>query len=322
MKSSDTTVLVIGGSGFLGLQWVLQLLDAGYSVRTTVRALAKKGKVLQALQSAGANVSRLEFFEADLTSDKNWYTAVSGCRYVLHVASPFPADNPQDENELIVPARDGAQRVLKAAKEANVERVVMTSSFAAIGYSEPDKTHVFSEVDWTDENAPIPAYIKSKTVAEKAAWNFVRTQGNGLELSVINPVGIFGPVMGDNYSASVATVIKGIVDGKITESPDFTFGVVDVRDVADLHLKAMVHPDAAGERFLATSDGVMSFADVADLIRKERPQFASEINIQHKTEDSFYISMDNQKAKNWFDWKPIAKESAILASVDSLYGKA
>ncbi|WP_258561862.1 NAD-dependent epimerase/dehydratase family protein [Chryseobacterium chendengshani] len=215
--------------------------------------------------------SHLALIEADLTTDKNWDEAVKGCDYVLHVASPFPADDPKDENELIVPARDGALRVLKASRDEGVKRVVLTSSFAAVGYSIDAKDHIFTEKDWTDLNAPLPAYIKSKTVAEKSAWEFMEKEGNGLELSVINPVGIFGPVIGGITSASLDIAISGILNGSMDKTPPFTMGVVDVRDVADIHIKAMLHPAAPGERFIATSDGVMSFYDVAELFKKERP---------------------------------------------------
>lgn len=253
-----------------------------------------------------------------MTQDTNWSEAVEGCDYVLHVASPFPAENPSDENELIIPARDGALRVLKASRDAGVKRVVLTSSFAAIGYSNSTKNHIFTEKDWTDPNTPIPAYIKSKTIAEKAAWDFMKEKGGDLELCVINPVGIFGPVLGNNYSASVKVVIEGILKGDIKESPNFTMGVVDVRDVADIHLKAMLNPLANGERFLATADGVMSFYDVAELIREERNSLAHSIADLNKTDEAYYIQLSNQKAKTMLDWNPRSKEEAILASVDTL----
>ena len=313
------TVLVTGGTGFVGIHTVLQLLQQGYNVKTTLRALHRKNEILDALVEGGiTNFEHLSFFEADLTSDGSWHKAVEGCDYVLHVASPFPLGEPKDENELIIPARDGALRVLKAAKAAGVKRVVLTSSFAAIGYGMKKKGYVFTEADWTDENAPIMAYIKSKTVAEKAAWDFVNTEGEGLEFTVINPVAIFGPMLGTITSASLEGVIKTIVDGHVTESPAFTFGVVDVRDVAAIHIKAMLHPEANGHRFLATSQEVMSFYDVAQLIKQERPQKAAKIGEMKPTADDFYIQMSNRKAIDMLDWHPRNKEEAVLASVDSL----
>jgi len=313
------TVLVTGGTGFVGIHTVLQLLQQGYNVKTTLRTLDRKNEILDALAEGGiTNFEHLSFSEADLTSDWGWHKAVEGCDYVLHVASPFPLGEPKDENELIIPARDGALRVLKAAKAAGVKRVVLTSSFAAIGYSIKKKGHVFTEADWTDENAPIMAYIKSKTVAEKVAWEFVKTEGKGLEFTVINPVAIFGPMLGTITSASLEGVIKTIVDGNVKESPAFTFGVVDVRDVAAIHIKAMLHPEANGHRFLATSQEVMSFYDVAQLIKQERPQKAAKIGEMKPTADDFYIQMSNRKAIEMLDWHPRNKEEAVLASVDSL----
>ncbi|WP_042723137.1 aldehyde reductase [Flavobacterium sp. B17] len=313
------TVLVTGGTGFLGVHTILQLLKQGYEVKTTLRSLAKKDSIIKALEQVGiTDFSRLSFFEADLTSDNNWNEAVKGCDYVLHVASPFPAQDPKDENELIIPARDGALRVLKASRDANVKRVVLTSSFAAVGYSKNIKDHLFTEEDWTDVNAELPAYIKSKTVAEKAAWNFIEKEGNGLELSVINPVGIFGPALGGITSASLDIAVSGILNGNMEYTPTFTMGVVDVRDVADIHIKAMLSPDAGGERFIATADGVMSFYDVAELFKKERPQYTANIKKLEPIGKEFYKEMSNEKAKTILQWNPRSREEALLASADSL----
>lgn len=316
---SKQTVLVTGGTGFVGIHTILQLLQQDYLVRTTLRSLHRKTEIIEALQAGGlTDLSRLSFFEADLTSDSGWDTAVTDCDYVLHVASPFPMTQPDDENELIIPARDGSLRVLKAARAAGVRRVVLTSSFAAIGYGPRIPGHVFTETDWTDEQAPIMAYIKSKTVAEKAAWEYIRTEGGAMELTVINPVAIFGPMLGSISSASIDGVIRPILSGYVTESPAFTFGVVDVRDVADIHIRAMLHPAANGERFLATSTGVMSFYDVAQLIRQERPEQAAGIGAMQPTGDAFYIELSNQKAQELLDWHPRTKETAVLASLDSI----
>jgi len=315
---NNQTVLVTGGTGFVGIHTTLQLLQQGYKVKTTLRSLSKKDSIINALKDGGlTDLQNLSFFEADLTADAGWNEAVKGCDYVLHVASPFPLVEPEDENELIIPARDGSLRVLKAARKAGVKRVVLTSSFAAIGYSINPKDHIFTEEDWTDENAPLQPYIKSKTVAEKAAWDFLKNHGGDLELTVVNPVGIFGPVIGDIVPASFEGVIKGLIEGTVTESPAFTFGVVDVRDVADIHIKAMLHPEANGQRFLATSEGVVSFYDIAQLIKKERPEKAAKIAELKPTATEFYIEMSNKKAREILDWHPKSKEEAILASVDS-----
>jgi nucleoside-diphosphate-sugar epimerase len=315
-------VLVTGGTGFLGVHTILQLLQQEYKVKTTLRTIAKKNTILKALEDGGiTDFSNLSFVEADLTSDNNWDEAVRDCDYVLHVASPFPAQDPIDENELIIPARDGALRVLKASRDAGVKRVVLTSSFAAVGYSIDEKDHIFTEKDWTDTNSELPAYIKSKTVAEKSAWEFIEKEGNGLELTVINPVGIFGPVIGGITSASLDIAVSGILNGTLNYTPTFTMGVVDVRDVADIHIEAMLHPNAAGERFIATSDGVMSFYDVAELFKKERPQYTSGIQNLEPIGREFYKEISNEKAKTILNWNPRSREEALLASADSLMGK-
>lgn len=319
-SNKNTKVLVTGGTGFVSAHLISKLLQQGYFVKTTVRSLSRKSELERAITDTGiTDLTSLSFIEADLTKDENWSEAVKDCKYVLHVASPFPGKDPEDENELIIPARDGALRVLKAASLAGVQRVVLTSSFAAIGYSIADKNHTFTEQDWTDINVPLPAYIKSKTVAERAAWDFIANEGKGLELTVINPVGIFGPVIGEVSSASLDVVVNGILSGTTTVSPDFTMGVVDVRDVADIHLLAMIHPLAKGERFLATSEGSMSFYDVAQLIKKERAQFATNIADLNVTDASHYIKLSNEKARKVLNWNPRTKEEAILASVDSKF---
>ncbi|TDO24188.1 SDR family oxidoreductase [Pedobacter duraquae] len=316
---NNQKVLVTGGTGFVGIHTILQLLEKGYEVNTTLRSLTKKETITAALTAGGiTDFTKLSFFEAELTADKGWEEAVKDCDYVLHIASPFPATQPTNEDDLIIPARDGALRVLKAAKNAGVKRVVLTSSFAAVGYSRNIDGHVFTEEDWSDVNTPLPAYIKSKTVAEKAAWDYVANEGKGLKLTVINPVGIFGPSLGGITSASLDIAITGILNGTTNQSGEFTMGVVDVRDVADLHIKAMTDPAAAGERFLANADGVMSFYDVAELIRKERPDISQNIAHMQPTPATFYKQMSNLKARTLLHWQPRSKEEAKLASVDSL----
>jgi dihydroflavonol-4-reductase len=319
-KMKHTTVLVTGGTGFVGSHTILQLLQQGFTVKTTVRSLSKKDTVINALKESGiSDFNKLSFYEAELVSDHGWDKALQNTDYVLHIASPFPAENPKDENELIIPARDGALRVLKAAKSEGVKRVVLTSSFAAVGYSIPPNGHIYTEADWTDENVPLKPYIKSKTIAEKAAWKYIATEATNLELTVINPVGIFGPVIGGISSASLDTIITGIISGTIKESAPFTFNIVDVRDVAAIHIKAMLQPEANGQRFLATSGKAMSFYDVAEFIKKERPNLSANIVQMQPTEPEFYTHISNNKAVKTLGWQPRTKEEALLASIDSLY---
>jgi nucleoside-diphosphate-sugar epimerase len=192
-----STVLVTGGSGFIGSHAILQLLAAGHQVRTTVRSMKREADVRAMLKEGGTDANdRLTFAVADLEKDGGWPEAMAGCEYVLHVASPFPKNVPKHEDELIVPAREGTLRVLRAARDAGVKRVVLTSSFAAIGYGHPRQEAPFDEKVWTNtESRGTTAYVKSKTLAERAAWDFIAKEGGSLELSVINPVGVFGPVL-------------------------------------------------------------------------------------------------------------------------------
>src|SRR6185436_6937581 len=263
-----STVLVTGGSGFIGSHCILHLLAAGHQVRTTVRNLKREGDVRAMLKEGGAAPGdRLSFIAADLESDAGWPEAVAGCEYVLHVASPFPPNVPKHEDELIVPAREGALRVLRASRAAGVRRVVLTSSFAAIGYGHEEQTTPFNETSWTDPNGDdVQAYAKSKTLAERAAWDFIANEGGDLELSVVNPVGVFGPVLGPDYSISIL-LVQRLMDGAMPGCPRLYFGVVDVRDVADLHIRAMTHPAAGGERFLAVAGDFMSIQDIARVLK-------------------------------------------------------
>ncbi|HEY1885654.1 MAG TPA: aldehyde reductase, partial [Roseiarcus sp.] len=264
-------VLVTGGTGFVGAHCLVQLLAAGHETRATVRDLKRESDVRAMLRQGGAGEvgERLKLFRADLSADAGWAEAAAGCDYLLHVASPFPSTVPKDENELIAPARDGALRMLKAARDAGVKRVVLTSSFAAIGYGAPkDRTAVFTEEDWTKLNDPtVQAYPKSKTIAERAAWDFIAREGGGLELAVVNPVLVLGPVLGPDVSSSIV-LVKRLLNGAMPGCPDLWFGVVDVRDVADLHLKAMTAPAARGERFLATGGDFVSVRKIAEMLKE------------------------------------------------------
>ncbi|MBX3576912.1 MAG: aldehyde reductase [Rhizobiaceae bacterium] len=263
-------VLVTGGSGFLGAHCVVRLLADGYRVRTTVRSLAREPEVRALVRAGGGDAGdRLEFAEADLTADQGWKEAAAGADFVLHVASPFPAVQPNDENELIRPAVEGTLRVLRAARDAGVKRVVLTSSFAAIGYGHPTQDAPFDETDWTNLEGPgITPYVKSKTLAERAAWDFVRHEGGTMELSVINPVGILGPALGRDLSTSVE-LLKNLMEGAVPAAPRTWFGLVDVRDVADLHVRAMTSPAAKGERFLATAGDFVGVIDIARVLKAE-----------------------------------------------------
>jgi nucleoside-diphosphate-sugar epimerase len=263
LRPTDTSVLVTGGTGYLGGHTVVRLLADGYRVRTTVRSLGREAELRASVAAGGADPARLEIVRADLSADEGWDAATGGVHHVLHIASPFPASAPADDDEIIRPAREGTRRVLAAARGAGVRRVVMTSSFAAVGYSAQPRDE-YTEEDWTDLADPNTAYIRSKVIAEQAAWDDVRERG-GPELTVINPVGIFGPVLGPQLSASVG-LVKAMLQGQMPAMPRTYFGVVDVRDVADLHVRAMTHPQAAGRRFLAVAGASLSFLEMARIL--------------------------------------------------------
>ncbi|MET0282485.1 MAG: aldehyde reductase [Steroidobacteraceae bacterium] len=263
-----STILVTGGTGFVAGHALLRLLADGHAVRTTVRHPDKSGGLRQRLALAGGDPAQLSTFSADLTLDAGWAQAVQGCDYVWHVASPFPAAVPRDENDLIGPARDGSLRVLRAARDAGVRRVVLTSSFAAVGYGHPPREAPYTERDWTDAAGPgVTPYIKSKLLAERAAWDFIAREGGGMQLSVVNPVGIFGPVLDGDFASSIA-IVRAMLAGQVPACPRVYFGIVDVRDVVDLHLRAMTAPQAAGERFLAVADDCVPLIEVARILRR------------------------------------------------------
>lgn len=333
-----STVLVTGGSGFIGSHAIIQLLEQGHTVRTTVRDLARKPQVRAMLEAGGASgLDRLGFFAADLNADAGWAEAVAGCDYVLHVASPFPAAQPKHEDELIVPAREGALRVLRAAREAGVKRVVLTSSYAAIGYGHPPRDEPFDESDWTNvEGAGIGAYVKSKAIAERAAWDFIEREGGGLELAVVNPVAVLGPVLAPDYSTSILLVRK-LLDGALPAAPKASFGIVDVRDVADLHIRAMTDPKAKGERFLAMAGESMSILETGKVLRAHFGKAASKVptgELPNWLVRVMALASDDAKAllpqlgrrmntrlgkaTRLLGWQPRSNEEAIAATAESL----
>ena len=332
------TVLVTGGSGFVGAYCILQLLNAGYRVRTTVRSLTREGEVRAMLKVGGAVPGEaLSFTAADLESDAGWPAAVAGCAFVLHVASPFPARAPKHEDELIVPARDGALRVLRAARDAGVKRLVLTSSFAAVGYGHASTDRRFSEGDWTDPTGRrLGAYVKSKTLAESAAWDFIARDGGALELAVVNPVVVFGPVLGPDFSTSVQ-LLRLLMDGRMPRCPRLFFGIVDVRDVADLHLRAMIDPAAKGERFLAVAGASLSIQEISLLLRARMGRAAaraptkvmpdwmvrlaslfSPALAQVVSELGKVKSISNEKSRRVLGWTPRSNADAIVATAESL----
>jgi len=333
-----STILVTGGSGFIGSHSILQLLAAGHHVRATVRSLKREGDVRAMLKEGGADPGdRLSFIAADLENDAGWPDAVADCEYVLHVASPLPRSVPKNEDELIVPAREGALRVLRASRDAGVKRVVLTSSFAAIGYGHKEQTAPFTEMDWTDPYGnDMQPYTKSKTLAERAAWDFVAKEGGKLELSVVNPVGVLGPVLGPDYSASIL-LVQRLMDGALPGCPRLDFGVVDVRDVVDLHIRAMTNPIAKGERYLAVAGNFMSMLEIAKVLKARMGAAARKVPTRQLPDWLVRLAVlrdpavklilpelgkrknaAGEKARRLLGWAPRSNEEAIVATAESL----
>src|SRR3954463_11649582 len=328
----DQLVLVTGGSGFIGAHCIRRLHEDGYRVRTTVRSLGREAEVRKL-----AGDGPLEVVAAALEADAGGPEAVAGCEYVLHVASPFPLGQPKHEDELIVPARDGALRVLRAARDAGVKRVVLTSSFAAIGYGHGHPDTVYDETSWTDVDGPgVSAYAKSKTIAERAAWDFVNGDGGSPELAVVNPVAVLRPLLGPDASTSIE-LVKRLIEGGMPGTPKVAYGVVDVRDVADLHVRAMTAPEAAGERFLAIGEDFRWISEMGQWLREALPDRAKKIpkrelpNVLVRLASRFDGSLrqltpelgvrkraTNEKARRVLGWEPRGDREAAIATAESL----
>lgn len=334
-------VLVTGGSGFVATWTIAALLERGDSVRATVRSAAREEDVRAMVAAADAPTNdRLEVVVADLGADAGWAGAVDGCDYVLHIASPFPPAVPRNEDELIVPARDGTIRVLRAAREAGVRRVVMTSSFAAVGYGPAPVGRPFDERDWTETTQPgLDPYLKSKTVAERAAWEFVEREGRGLELTALNPVGIFGPVLGPDYASSIG-LIQRLLAGQMPVVPRMFFNIVDVRDIAAAQVLALDSAAAAGERFIVASQPEFSLPQIANLLRSSLGQDGSAVSTRAIPDWAVRVGarfnpalraaapqvgrhrlLSNAKAVNVLGWSPRNPETAILETAHSLLNR-
>ncbi|WP_378940902.1 SDR family oxidoreductase [Mesorhizobium sp. ANAO-SY3R2] len=328
-----TTILVTGIGGFLAGHIAQQLLEQGHAVRGTVRRIDTAPQIAARLcRQLSGDKSRLEFAKADLCQDDGWAQAVEGCDYVIHTASPFPAGLPTHEDDLVVPARDGALRVLRTAHEARVRRVVMTSSIAATNHG--SGTPPFTEADWTDPHSPrATPYYKAKTLAERAAWEFARS--NALELAVINPGMIFGPLSGANFGTSIGLLLQ-LMNGKFRRLPRFGFPVVDVRDVADAHIKAITHPAASGQRFLVAGK-FLWLKDISEILARDFPEYASRLPTKEMPdwlvrvmatispmsrmivhELGRDLSVDSSKARRLLGWSSRDEAECIRAGVQSL----
>jgi dihydroflavonol-4-reductase len=335
------TVLVTGGTGFVGGWCIVELLKRGYTVRTTVRSLAREPAVRAAVAAITDPGDRLTFFVADLNSDEGWDTVVSGCDYVLHVASPLGADAPSDPNVLIAPARDGALRVLRAATAAGVGRVVMTSSTAAASSPPQGPDTINDETMWTDPNAPkLTAYRQSKALAERAAWDFIIKDAGSTTLTTILPSAVLGPVLTMENLGSVQ-VIGRLLDGRVPGNPRLGFSIVDVRDVADIHIRAMTSPQAAGQRFIAAGD-FMWMADISKTLRANLGEQARRVPTRALPDFMLRLAslfdrsltavtpglgqkrrFTSEKARRLLDWTPRPAATTVIDCANSLIaGKA
>lgn len=331
-------VLVTGGSGFIASHSILQLLQAGHQVRATVRSLKRESAVRSMLKQGGVEAGeRLSFIETDLSADAGWEEAARGCDYVIHPASPTPATEFKHEDEAIKPAVEGVLRVLRASRAAGVKRVVLTSAFGAIGMGHAPRTAPFTEADWSNLTADVPAYQKSKTLSERAAWQFIATEGGGLELATVNPVGVLGPVLSGDYSHSIRTIHQ-MLNGEVPGCPKVSSCYVDVRDVADLHLRAMLSPAANGERFLATAGPSISMLDIARVLRghfgdsakrvpsREIPSWVLRLaSLRNARVRAIvphlgkFMNASGEKARRILGWQPRTNEAAIIATAESLF---
>lgn len=335
---SGKHVLVTGGSGFIAGHCILQLLEQGHRVRTTLRTLAAEAAVRRGLADAGmADAGRLEFVAADLLSDAGWAEALAGVDVVFHIASPVRPGRVADENEVIVPAVDGTLRVLRAARAARVDRVVLTSAFHAVSWGHRRSRHVFTEADWTNPEGPgVDAYGKSKTLAERAAWAFMAVEGGAMTLTTMLPVAVMGPVLGQAVSGS-NHLIQRMLDGEMPALPDLYIPIVDVRDVAAAHLLAMSRPAAAGERFLLSNGAPLHLREIGALLRRELGGAAARVpertlpnlvlralalfnaELRPIVQDLGYAkATSNDKARRGLDWTPRAPHDAIVAAARSM----
>ena len=332
-EGDGKTVLVTGGSGYLGGWCIVELLRRGYRVRTTVRNASREHEVHAAVDSEVDSHHNLTVHQADLLSDDHWDHVIEGCDYVLHVASPLPVSQPKDPDELILPAREGTERVVSRALDAGVERVVLTSSVAAIRGG--NEGRALDESMWTDLSSPdLTPYVQSKTIAEQAAWGLAAEREARERLAAVNPTVIIGPTLSDDTSASLE-VIQRLLKG-IPAIPRLSFGFVDVRDVADLEIRAMTAPEAGGERFVANTKSLW-MSDVGEVLRQRLGERASKVPTRIAPDllvramavfdggiRSFKSSLGKRtdyrttKAQDVLGWSPRPIEDTIVEAAESL----
>jgi nucleoside-diphosphate-sugar epimerase len=332
------SVLVTGGSGFIAGHCILQLLQQGHRVRATLRSLARESAVRNVLGDVGmVDGENLSFVAADLLSDDGWADALADIDIVLHVASPVRPGHVADEDEVIAPARAGTLRVLKAARDADVKRVVLTSAFHAVSWGHKRSAHVFTEADWSIPDGPgVDAYGKSKTLAERAAWDFMAAEGGALELTTMLPVAVMGTVMGSDISGANHLILN-MLNGGMPAFPNLFIPIVDVRDVAGAHILAMTNPGAAGERFLLSNGPPLAMKEIGAILKAELGDAARHVptrsipdlvlrlaglfnaEIRQVVPDLGYArNSSNEKARRMLGWSPRTPRQAIVAAAASM----
>jgi len=329
-------VLVTGVSGYIGQHCAAELLKNGYQVKGSVRNLSKIDKVTSGIKKVIDPKDNLEFCELNLLDDKGWYEAMQGCDYVLHVASPYIASEPKDENELIKPAVEGTQRALTSAKKAGIKRVVLTSSMVAMLGDANDSISI-NQDSWTNVKAKrVSAYSKSKTLAEKSAWNFINSQeGNHkMELVVVNPGPVYGPTLSGNLSGESMSMYKDLITGKMPMLPKAAINMSDVRDIAKIHVQALENKEANGKRFIVSTEKAYSFQEMAQVLKsngydkvstKVAPtfllKFMAKFNSDLKGMLPFIgntFNGDISETMKVFKWEPIAFKKTVLDTAKSV----
>lgn len=335
--NQSQTVLLTGVTGFLGSHTTIQLLEKGYHVLGTLRNMNRADHIRQVIGRHTNRVDHLEFAEADLLDENVWRSLMQGIDFVQHIASPFPRELPDHEDELITPAKQGTLHVLQAAAEHGVRRVVLTSSIGAIiyGRDKGNRNGIYTETDWTDlsNKSDTTPYFRSKTIAERAAWKFMDQHEGELELATVCPGAILGPVLEKDFGTSANIVIK-LLDGSTPALPNLGFDIVDVRSVADLQIRAMERPEGAGERFIGSA-GFLKFKEIAEILRKEYPDkkipsiqlpnFAVRLfSYIDKSLQPVLIDLglerkvDSSKARKMLQWQPILHREAVVTCAESV----
>lgn len=330
-------VLLTGISGFLGSHTAIQLLEKGYLVIGTVRDIKRSQELKEMIAKHTSYIDNLVFAEAELSDEKNWFDLTKDIDYVQHIASPFPVMLPKNDDELIIPAKAGVLNILKAAAANHVKRVVLTSSSSSVLHGKPAgrESGTFNETVWADEKniTDTTAYYRSKIIAEKAAWDFMKTDRSGLELVSVLPGAMLGPVLEKDFGTSANIVLK-MLDGSLPAIPQIGFDIADVRSVANLLILGMENKEASGQRFLGTS-GFLTMKEIADILRNKYPEkkipsgklpiwFTHVLGWFDKTMQPVLLDLgkerkgDNSKALNTLGWQPKSGKEAVLSCAESL----